>query len=74
MLFAALSGCAAPKIKYVPVPPPAALLAPCGGPVVEPQTNGELAKAYLDTRHDLDVCNIQLTGIRLWATELKGNK
>lgn len=89
MLFGTLSGCATTKIKYIPVPPPAHFLAPCGEAYidaktgklvvnppgfVEPQTNGELAKAYLDTRYSLDACNIQLTGIRLWVTELKGTK
>lgn len=48
-------------------------LAPCDGPVYDPQTNAELAEALIGTQHTLDVCNIQLTGIRLWATELKGN-
>lgn len=74
MLFGTLSGCATTKIKYVPVAPPAHFLAPCERPVVDPQTNGELAKAFLDTQYALDACNIQLTGIRLWVTELKGTK
>ena len=69
-----LSGCVAPRIEYVPVVPPAMFLAPCDGPLSDPQTNGELAQALLDTQHTLDVCNIQLTGIRQWATDLKGNK
>lgn len=72
--FVLLSGCATTRTEYVPVVPPAMFLAPCDGPLYDPQTNGELAKALVDTQHALDVCNIQLTGIRLWATDLKGNK
>lgn len=70
--FALLSGCATPRTINVPVYPPAMFLAPCDGPVYDPKTNAELAEALVGTQHALDVCNIQLTGIRLWATELKG--
>ena len=72
--FALLSGCATPRTINVPVYPPAMFLAPCDGPVYDPQNNGEMAEALIGVQNALDVCNIQLTGIRLWANELNKDK
>jgi hypothetical protein len=67
-LLVALTGCAT-RTEYVRELPPPELLEDCKATLSEIRTNGQLAQAYLDAKHDLALCNIDKRSLREWAKQ-----
>ena len=66
-----LSGCGLLPTREVvtTVIPPAHLLAECPETAYTIVTNGDLARAYLDTRAERSECAGQIRELRAWAAE-----
>lgn len=70
-----LPACALLSKPPVPVrhsPPPAALLADCSVPTLDPATNAELVDGVLALLDSLASCNDDKAALRQWADELRG--
>lgn len=73
LLVALVTGCATNKtpVVYETIreTPPAHLLLECPDPVVQYETNGDLAQAILAWADALRKCNIDKQALRDWAKE-----